>query len=118
MEPHPGMSRSAWLAPNEMPQPAPLSEHAKADVCVIGAGIAGLSVAYACAAAKLSVIVIDAGPIAGGETSRTTAHLVTAADDRFYFLEKIHGARGAVLWAESNARAIDWVERVCEESEV
>lgn len=57
------------------------------DVCIVGAGIAGLSCAYRLLIQGKSVVVLDDGPIGGGETGRTTAHLSNALDDRYYELE-------------------------------
>ena len=82
------------------------------DLCVIGAGIAGLSVARALAAAGKNVIVLDHAPILHGQTERTSAHLASALDDRFYLLRKHFGADGARLAAESHAAAIDEIERL------
>ena len=81
---------------------------------MIGAGIAGLSVARALAARGLDVLVIDRGPIGGGQTARTSAHLASALDDRFYLLAKHFGADGAKTAAESHAAAIDEIERTVE----
>ena len=53
---------------------------AHAEVCIIGAGMAGLSIAYWLGCHGASVMVLDRGPIGGGETSRTTAHLASATD--------------------------------------
>ena len=44
----------------------------RCDTVIVGAGIAGLSVAYELAQAGQKVIVVDRGSIAGGMTSRTT----------------------------------------------
>jgi glycine/D-amino acid oxidase-like deaminating enzyme/nitrite reductase/ring-hydroxylating ferredoxin subunit len=60
----------------------------------------------------MSVVVLDDGPIAGGETSRTTAHLVNALDDRYSDLEKVHGEKGARLAAESHTAAISRFEAI------
>jgi glycine/D-amino acid oxidase-like deaminating enzyme len=89
----------------------PLAQDATADVCVIGAGIAGLSVAYEIAASGLSVIVLDDGAIGSGMTSRTTAHLSSALDDRFYEIERLHGVEEMKLVARSHEEAIDTIER-------
>ena len=67
------------------------------DVCIVGAGIAGISTAYLLAREGLSVIVLNDGPIGGGETGRTTAHLSNAIDDRYVEIERIHGRRRARL---------------------
>ena len=47
---------------------------AHANVCVVGAGIAGITTAYLLAREGKSVVVVDDGPVGGGETGRTTAH--------------------------------------------
>lgn len=83
-----------------------------AEVCVIGAGIAGLTTAYLLARLGISVIVLDDGPILSGETERTTAHLTYALDDRYFELERLHGEKGARLAAESHSAAIDAIEEI------
>ncbi len=113
-----GVSRSIWHSGVESAAAAGLTEDAEADVCVVGAGIAGLSVAYRAALEGLSVVLLDHGDVGGGETGRSTAHLVTALDDRYYRLEYLHGARGAAMAAESAARAIDFVEETVERGRI
>jgi glycine/D-amino acid oxidase-like deaminating enzyme/nitrite reductase/ring-hydroxylating ferredoxin subunit len=83
-----------------------------ADVCVVGAGIAGLSTAYAFLERGKSVVVIDRGAVASGDSGRTSAHLSNALDDRYTALEKLHGLDGARAAAQSHAAAIDWIESV------
>src|ERR1051325_11726930 len=107
-----GATESIWMATSESPSRAPLGTDIAADVCVVGAGIAGLTTAYLLSEEGRSVVVLDDGPIAGGETSRTTAHLVSALDDRYFELEKLHGLKGSKLAAESHAAAIDRIEKI------
>src|SRR5688572_18921202 len=85
---------SVWAATTEPILAPPLLENASADVCIVGGGIAGLTTAYLLARSGRSVIVIDAGAIAAGETSRTTAHLSNVIDDRFHVIERYHGVGG------------------------
>src|SRR5687768_15500080 len=108
-----GRTRSAWMdsAP-DAPQNSPLSQDESCDVCVVGAGIAGLTVAYTLTRQGHKVIVLDDGPIGGGETGRTTAHLSNALDDRYYELEKLFGTDGAKLAAESHTAAINYIDHV------
>jgi len=102
----------------EIPSRPALAKNASADVCVVGAGIAGLTTAYLLANEGRSVLVLDEGPIAGGETSRTTAHLVNALDNRYFELEKLHGAKGAEIAAESHTAAIARVEEIAAKAKI
>jgi len=103
-------AESIWLATAKLPTYPPLRENIHVDVCVVGAGIAGLTTAYLLTQAGKTVAVLDDGPLAGGMTSVTTAHLVNAIDDRFYEIERLHGQRGAQLAAESHTAAINRIE--------
>ena len=85
---------------------------------MVGAGIAGLTVAYALLKDGKSVVVLDDGLVGRGMTGRTTAHIVNALDDRYYELEKLHGEEGARLAAESHTAAIDFIERVVREEKI
>ena len=107
-----GTTTSPWMSTAVEVFDDPLPAELTTDVCVIGAGICGLSTAYHLVRAGLSVVVIDDGPIGGGETCRTTAHLASALDDRFHHLEGVHGAEGARLAAASHVAAIDSIEAI------
>jgi glycine/D-amino acid oxidase-like deaminating enzyme/nitrite reductase/ring-hydroxylating ferredoxin subunit len=111
-----GVTTSLWLD-RELPSfeglPPP-----EVDVLVIGAGIAGLTCAIELARAGRHPVVIDDGPVGGGETARTSAHLASAVDDRYHVLEKKFGAEGARLVAESHAAAIDYIERLVRERQI
>ncbi|HEX8499018.1 MAG TPA: FAD-dependent oxidoreductase [Pyrinomonadaceae bacterium] len=114
METDSGQTTSVWMATGDVGAFEPLAADAEANVCVVGAGIAGLTTAYLLAREGRNVLVIDDGPVAGGETARTTAHLVNALDDRYYELERLHGERGARLAAESHTAAVDQIEEIVE----
>jgi glycine/D-amino acid oxidase-like deaminating enzyme/nitrite reductase/ring-hydroxylating ferredoxin subunit len=57
-------------------------------------------------------LVVDDGPVAGGETGRTTAHLSNALDDRYYELERLFAQEGARLAAESHTAAIERIAAI------
>ena len=90
-----GDTASLWFGTFEVPSYPRLTTNLEADVCVVGAGIAGLSIAYELTRAGKNVVVLDDGPIGGGESGRTTAHLTNAMDDRIFVLEHVHGLEGA-----------------------
>lgn len=102
-------SVSVWEATVPQREFPPLAGHAEADVCVVGAGIAGMTAAYLLAKAGKRVIVLDKTGVGGGETGQTTAHLSSALDDYFHVLEKVHGEQGARLAYESHQAAIDQI---------
>ena len=103
---------SIWMATADMPAFAPLAEDLRVDVCIVGAGIAGLSSAYLLTRAGKSVAVLDDGPLANGMTSMTTAHLTCVLDERYFELERMHGEGGARLAAESHMTAINRIETI------
>jgi glycine/D-amino acid oxidase-like deaminating enzyme/nitrite reductase/ring-hydroxylating ferredoxin subunit len=105
-------STSVWAATAKLPSYSPLTGDTAADVCVIGAGISGLTIAYLLTEAGKSVVVLDDGAIGSGMTGVTTAHLVNALDDRFFELERFHGEGGSRLAAESHSAAIDRIESI------
>src|SRR5829696_3508612 len=98
-----------------MPEQSPLAENTQADVCIVGAGIAGMTTAYLLAREGRSVIVLDDGRIGGGMTERTTAHLSNAIDDRYFEIERLHGEKGARLAAQSHTAASDRIEAIVAE---
>src|SRR5687768_735939 len=113
-----GDTTSLWMATASTPTYSPLDRDATADVCIIGAGIAGITTAYLLSKAGKRVIVLDDGPVGGGETGRTTAHLTNAMDDRFYALERLHGERGSRIAAASHGAAIDRIEAIVRDESI
>lgn len=104
----------AWKDPLKEFKGPPLTADRICDVCVVGAGIAGLTTAYLLSQAGRQVVLIDATDSpGGGETRYTTAHLASAIDDRFTEVARIRGKDAARLAHESHASAIDRIEAIC-----
>src|SRR3954470_1266303 len=113
-----GKTESTWKQLVSQPRFQPPPEQAHADVCVVGAGIAGLTTAYLLAGEGKSVIVLDDGPVGAGQTERTSAHLASANDDRFYEVERMHGVEASRASYEGNAAGIDLIERIAREESI
>ena len=107
-----GHTTSVWMDTTDVTDLPAVKQDIRTGVCIVGAGIAGMTTAYLLARAGRAVVVIDDGPVGGGETGRTTAHLTAALDDRYYQIQKLHGQEGARLAAESHSAAVTRIESI------
>lgn len=108
-------TQSLWMKVEVQPDAPSLPGKQSCDTVVIGSGIAGLSVAYELATAGHKVIVIDRGPICGGMTSRTTAHLAPICDDGLSTLINLRGEEMARLFQQSQEAAVGRIEQIIAE---
>ena len=97
---------------SKYPEVAPLDHDIETDVCIIGSGVAGLSLSYELVTRGRKVTMIEARHILSGETGRTSGHLSNALDDGYVQIASKHGPRGAKLAAESHTWAIDRVGEI------
>lgn len=118
MKPESGKTESIWMGTFDVPIFNSLKNDTNADVCIIGAGITGLTCAYMLMKSGKSVIVVDDGNIGGGESSRTTAHITNVIDDRYYIIERLHGENVSRLAAESQTAAINLIEKIITENKI
>lgn len=118
MKPRDGQTRPIWEETIELPKYPPPAADGEAEVLIVGAGIAGLTTAYLLAKAGRDVMIVDAGPIGGGQTGRTSAHLASANDDRFYEIARLLGDDAARLAYESHAAAIDKIEQIARDEQI
>ena len=89
-----------------------LDQDATVDVCVVGAGMAGLLCALELAERGVSVIVVERSHVGAGDTAATTAHLSAVLDRRYFELASMHGEAATRLIASSHMRGIAHLERV------
>ena len=102
----------------ELPSFPSLEENLVSDVCIVGAGIAGLTCAYNLLKQGKSVVVLDLLEVAGGQTSRTTAHLSWILNDFYFELESYFGIENAKMISDSHASAIDYIEKIIQEEKI
>jgi glycine/D-amino acid oxidase-like deaminating enzyme len=95
-----------------------LKEDKTTDCVIIGAGITGITTAYLLAKAGKKVIVLDGGPVGGGETGRTTAHLTSVLDYNYSELAEMHDNRTAFYVAQSHTAAINFIEKIIHENKI
>src|SRR5688500_1924711 len=117
-ERHEVKSTSLWLDTNHPDQRSSLTHNARAEVCVIGAAIAGTTAAYPLAREGRRVLLLNHGTPGCGQTGVTTAHLSNVIDDRYTEIIRLHGVDGARLARESHAAAISRIETICREERI
>jgi len=115
-----GCTLSYWLDSLERPKFPKLTENKKCDFVVVGAGLAGISTAYALAEHDPSkqIILIDDGEICSGETGRTTAHLQIETDDHYHVIAQMFGDENARLVCQSLHQAVDFIEKVAQKENI
>ena len=101
-----------------LPAFPPLASDHTTTVCIVGAGIAGLTTAYLLAKEGRGVIVVDDGLVGGGESGLTTAQLCNALDRRWTELAKLHSSKHLHLASASHSAAIERIERIVREEEI
>lgn len=86
------------------------------DLCVIGAGLAGLTVAREVARRGWSVVVLEAGHVAGAASGRNTGFVLPGFhEDVDSMVERIGLDHAKRLWALSE-HGLDYVQRTIEET--
>lgn len=103
---------SVWRSGFAHSAASPLTRDISTDLCVVGAGIAGLSTAVEAALAGLKVVVLEAAEAGAGETSMTSAHLTNVFDAGFTYVERHNGEEGVRIAAAGHMAAIDRVEEL------
>jgi glycine/D-amino acid oxidase-like deaminating enzyme/nitrite reductase/ring-hydroxylating ferredoxin subunit len=105
-------TRAVWAETTDPVRYPALYRSEAADVCVIGAGQAGLATAYSLAQEGVRVVLLEKSQPGMGETGRSSAHLTSWLDDGNDLIVREHGVERARQVARSHADAIAWIEAV------
>ena len=103
---------SLWMATTGDAGYPTMPSDLRADVVVVGAGIAGLTTARLLAAEGRNVVVLDAGPVAAGATGYTTAKVTSLHGLTYAELVDRYGEDRARSYGEANEAAIEEVFRL------
>ncbi|KAF5005424.1 hypothetical protein FDECE_8128 [Fusarium decemcellulare] len=116
-----GVTDSVWVHQDPVsnrPSFSKLDSDTETDVCIIGAGIAGISTAYELVSRGREVVLLEARQVLSGETGRTSGHLTNDLDDGYTEIAKKHGESGAKVAAESHAWARERVGEISKALEI
>lgn len=87
-----------------------IKKNQKTEICIVGGGITGVSIAYELALRGHKVMLVEAFRIGSGQTSRTTAHLTCQLEEQFLELLKMHDEETVRVFYEAHRKAIDIIE--------
>jgi len=110
-----GLSGSTWEQKELQYHFPSLTQSITTDICIVGGGIAGLTAAYLLSKQGKSVVLVEARVLGGGQTGRTTAHIMRWYDDYYYKVESMHGTEKMKQVADSYDKAIEFISNVVKE---
>lgn len=113
-----GKDQPVWIHTNpysNRPEFPSLTKSIETDVCIVGAGIAGIQTAYELVTRGVEVVLVEAREVLSGETGRTSGHLSTDLDSMYSDIAKKHGADGARNAADSQQWASVRVGQISKE---
>lgn len=110
-----GARDSVWVHKDPVsnrPDFPALKEDLETEICIIGAGISGISTAYELILRGKEVVMVEARGVLSGNTGRTSGHLNNDLDDGFVDIAKKFGESGAKIASESHGWARDHVGEI------
>lgn len=106
------MPESVWSYDTKIPDKKWLDKDIRTEVCIIGAGLAGILTGYLLKERGISAVLIDAGATAGGQTRNTTAKITSQHGIKYSELMRNFGSSGARQYAYANGKAIASYEKI------
>lgn len=95
-----------------------ISDNQAYDIIVIGAGLAGILIAFYLQEQGKKVLILEADEIASGQSERTTAKITSQHGLKYDKLMKDIGVEGARLYARANEAAIKEYEQLIEQLDI
>ena len=109
---------SIWTKTCRIPKREPLQRDKNTEVAVIGAGMAGILIAYQLQKAGKQVILLEANRIASGQTRNTTAKITSQHGLKYAALLSSHGEDQARQYAMANEEAITAYRQIITEEKI
>lgn len=110
--------QSIWKEDVKFEERNPLPGDTVVKNLVIGAGMAGILIAWFLQQKGQEVIIVEANRIAGGQTGNTTAKITSQHDLRYDKMLKTMGEKQARQYITANEKAIRSFERIIEEKQI
>jgi glycine/D-amino acid oxidase-like deaminating enzyme/nitrite reductase/ring-hydroxylating ferredoxin subunit len=111
----PKITKSLWMDSAPVPERPPLAHDLDVDVCVVGAGVLGMTTALLLARDGIEVAVVDAWSVGAGVTGHTTAKVSVLHGSAFQEIRKKFGDEGARMYARANQAGLEKVASLVSE---
>lgn len=105
------MHQSLWSLSQTVPRYPSLTHHTKADVCIVGAGLTGITLAYLLKDTDLTVVLIDSDHVLSGTTAHTTAKITAQHDLIYHDLIQTFGEYYAKCYANAQREALQFISQ-------
>ena len=110
---------SYWISSaKNLGEDKPIDDNYLTDVCVVGAGICGLSTAYYLAKNGLKVIIVDKSGIGEKASGHTTAKITLQHNLIYDYLINSFGVDFALKYFESNKEAISNIKNIVDSENI
>jgi glycine/D-amino acid oxidase-like deaminating enzyme len=99
-----------WLGPAKQGKPTypVLAGTLDVHAAIVGGGLTGAAIAYACAAAGVRVALLEAGRIGQGPSGRSAGLILQSPAQAFVDMERAHGRRAArAIWTAWRRAALE-----------
>lgn len=108
--------KSFWIdSVDEIKNSGELKENIKTEVCIIGAGICGITTAYYLTKKGYKVVVLEKGNIAEETTGHTTAKITSQHGLIYHYLTNQYGVKFAKKYFDANEQAIKNIKEIIDE---
>jgi glycine/D-amino acid oxidase-like deaminating enzyme/nitrite reductase/ring-hydroxylating ferredoxin subunit len=108
-------SSSLWMSSAPAASRPALQHDLEVDVCVVGAGVLGMTTALLLARQGARVAVVEAWQVGSGVTGHTTAKVTALHSAAYQEIRGKHGDGAARAYAQANVRGLDTVVELVHE---
>lgn len=109
---------SLWLKGTKIEKFSDLEKDLETEVCIIGAGIFGVSTAYYLTQNGYKVVLIERDTIASKVTGHTTAKITSQHGLIYHYLLNQYGKDFAKKYYQANQSAVQEIENIINENEI
>lgn len=109
---------SFWIDSINFPKFSNLNKDINCDVCIVGGGITGISLAYSLSKKNIKIALLEKGRLANSTTGNTTAK-ITSQHNLFYtYLVNSYGIDYAKKYLYANERAIKNIKNIIDSENI